>query len=113
MAGFGGGYGDAHGFGVAHFPDHDDVRRLTQRGTKRGGKIRSVDADFHLFDDAAHMVVLVLNGIFDDDDMTGFAVVDVVDERGQGGGLARACGSANEHQAALQVRQRFDGRRKT
>src|SRR5450755_1508228 len=108
MAGFGSGYGDAHGFGVAHFAYDDDVGGLAKCGAERGGKVGGVDADFYLFDNAADVLMLILDGIFDDDDVAGFAVVNVVDEHGHGGGFARTGGSADEHQAALQMRQEFD-----
>src|SRR5215469_6365340 len=109
VAGFGGGYSDAHGFGIPHFTDHDDVRGLAQRRAKSGGKVRRVVADFDLFDDAAHMLVFVLDGVFDDDDMARFAVVNVVDERGHGGGFAGARGTAEENQAARKAGEIFDG----
>ena len=112
MAGLRGGDGDAHGFGVAHFTDDDDVGRLTESGAERSGKVRRVDADFHLLDDAADVLMLVLDGIFDDDDVARFAAVDVVDQGGHGRGLAGARGAPDEHQAALQVGQGFDGRGK-
>ncbi len=109
MAGFGGGYCDAHGFRVAHFANDDDIGRLTKRGAQGGGKIRSVGADFHLFDDAANVLVLVLDGIFDDDDVARFAVIDFVDERGHGGGFAGAGRAAEKHQSALDARELLDG----
>src|SRR6266851_1721079 len=66
MAGFCGGDGDAHGFGVAHFVDDDDVGGRAESGTQGGREIGSVGADFNLLDDAAYVVVLELDGIFDD-----------------------------------------------
>jgi hypothetical protein len=86
MAGFSGGNGDAHGFWVAHFAYDDDVWSLAQSGAQ-AVEIRSVGADFDLFDDAADVAMLVLDGIFDDDNVAGFAMIDFVDERGHGGGL--------------------------
>ena len=56
--------------------------------------------------------MLVLDGVFDDDDVARFAAIDVVDQSGEGGGLAGAGGAADEHQAARQTRQGFDGRGK-
>ncbi len=94
MAGLSGSYGDAHGFGVAHLAYHDDVRSLAEGAAQCGGKIWRVGSDFHLFDDAANVVVFVFDGIFDDDDVAGFAVIDFVDERGHGGGFAGAGGAA-------------------
>jgi len=112
VAGFGGGYGNSHGFRVAHFTDDDDVRSLAEGSAESGGKVRGVGADFDLFDDAANVNVLILDGIFDDDDVARFAVIDFVDQRGHGGGLAGASGSTEENQAAREAGQVFDGGRK-
>ena len=103
MAGFGGGDGDAHGFRVAHFADDDDVWSLAQGGAQCGGKIGSVGADFDLFDDAANVAMLVLDGIFDDDNVAGFAMIDFVDERGHGGGFAGAGGAAEKNKSAWEA----------
>ncbi len=112
MAGFGGGYGDAHGFRVAHFADYDDVRSLTQRGTQCCGKIRRISPNFDLFDDAANVLVLVLDGIFDDDDVASFSMIEVVDQRGHGGGFTGASRAAEQHQSTRKSSKIFDGRRK-
>ena len=45
-----GGQRNAHRFRIPHLADDQHVGRLAQRGTKRGGKVRRVDADLHLFD---------------------------------------------------------------
>ena len=55
VAGLCGGDGDAHGFGVAHFADDDDVGRLAECGAQGGGKIGRVGADLDLLDDAAQV----------------------------------------------------------
>jgi len=107
MAGFGGGYGDAHGFRVAHFTYDDDVWSLTKGGAQSGGKIGSVGADFDLFDDAAHVVMLVLDGIFNDDNVAGFAMIDFVDERSHGGGFAGAGSAAEENESAGKLAKIF------
>jgi len=112
MPGFRRSYRDAHGFRVAHFADDDNVRSLAQGGAKRGGKVGSVGANFNLLDDAAHVLVLVLDGIFDDDNMTSFAAVDGVHQGGEGGGLARTGRTPDENQAARDLRKRFNRRRK-
>src|SRR5205814_2177429 len=113
MTGFGGGYRDAHGFRVAHFAYDDYIRGLTESGAKRGGKIGSVGADFDLLDDAAHMLVLIFDGIFDDDDVAGFAVIDFVDERSHGGGLSGAGRTAEQDESARDAGKIFDRGRKT
>src|SRR5258708_22796137 len=108
MTGFGGRHGYAHSFRVAHFADHDDVRSLAQGGTKGGGEIGCIGAYFHLLDDAAHVLMLVLDGIFDDDDMTGFAAIDDVDQRGERSGFAGTRGTADENEPAREMRERVD-----
>ena len=99
MAGFGGGDGDAHRVGVAHFADDNDVRCLAQRGSQRRRKIGRVGADFDLLDNTAHVLVLVLDRIFDDDDVARLAAIDVVDERGHRRRFTRSGGTADQHQA--------------
>src|SRR6267378_3514993 len=111
MPGFGGGHGYAHSFRVAHFANHDNVRSLAQGGTKGGGEIGGVGTYFNLLDDAAYVLMLVLDGIFDDDDVTGFAAIDDVDEGGERGGFADAGRTTDENEAAGEMRERFDGRR--
>ena len=65
MAGFSGGNRDAHGFWVAHFAYDDDVRSLAQSSAQCRGKIWRVGADFDLFDNAADVLVLILDRILD------------------------------------------------
>src|SRR5258707_933482 len=107
MTGFGGRHGYAHSFRVAHFANHDDVRSLAQGGTKGGGEIGCIGAYFNLFDDAAHGLMLVLDGIFDDDDVTGFAAIDDVAQGGEGGGFTGASRTADENEPARDMRERF------
>ena len=109
MARFGGGYGDAHSFRVAHFAYDDNVGSLAECGAQGGGKIGSVGADFDLLDYAAHMAMLVLDRIFDDDHVAGFAMIDFVDERGHGSGFAGACRATEKNQAAGKFCEIFNG----
>ncbi len=67
-----------------------------------------VGAYFDLLDDAAHVLMLILDRIFDDHDVTGFTAVDVVDERSERGGFAGTRGAADENEAAGEMRQQFD-----
>src|SRR5712671_6901537 len=94
MTGFGGGYRYAHSFRVAHFADHDHVRSLAQGGTKGGGEIGCVGAYFNLLDD---------------DDVTGFASIDDVDQGGERGGFAGTRGTADQNEPTREMRERFDG----
>ena len=100
MAGFGRRERDAHRLRVAHLADHDHVGRLPQGGAQRSREIRRVDADLDLLDHAAVMDVLVLDRIFDGDDVARVAAVDLVDERGERRGLARSGRAADDRQAA-------------
>ncbi len=100
VTGFRGGHGDAHCFGVAHFADDNDVRRLAQRGPQRRRKIGGVRAYFDLLDDTAHMLMFILDGIFDDDDVAGFAPIDAVDERRERSGFAGTRRATDENEAS-------------
>ena len=74
---------DPHGLGIAHLTDDDDVGRLAERSPQRGRKVRCVDADLDLLDDAGLMRVLVFDRIFDRDDVPCVAPVDFLYERGE------------------------------
>lgn len=112
VAGFGRGHGDAHGFWIPHFADDDHVRSLAEGSAQGGREIGGVGTDFDLLDDAANVGVLVFDGVFNDDNVAGFAVIDLVDKGGHGGGLAGASRAAEEDQSAGQAGQVFDGVRK-
>ena len=91
-----------HRFRIAHLANHDDIGRLAERGAQRGWKIRRIDADFDLLDHALLMRVLVLDRIFDRDDVLRVAPVDLVDQRRHRRRLSRAGGAADEDQAVMQ-----------
>src|ERR1700735_323118 len=112
VAGFGGSYRDAHSFRVAHFADYENVRRLSQGRAESGGEIGSVRADFYLLDDAVNVFVLVLDGIFDGENVPGFILIDFVNDRGERGGFGGACGTADQHKSARKVSESFDRGRK-
>ncbi len=99
VACFGGGEGGGHGFGVAHFADEDDVGVLAEDGSDGLCEAGGVVADFDLFDDGVAVGVLVLDGVFDGDDVVAAAGVDVVDEGCHGGCLAAAGGTGEEDEA--------------
>ncbi len=113
MTGFACRQRDVHGRLIAHLADDDHVGRLTERRAQGSGEVRRVDADFDLLHQAARVLVLVLDRIFDRDDVALVAKVDFVDERSQRGGLAGAGRPADEDEPAGQARERFDGRGKT
>ena len=101
VTGFGGGERGGHGFGVAHFADEDDVGVLAEDGADGLGEGGRVVADLDLLHDGIAVGVLVLDGIFDGDDVVAAAGVDDVDEGGHGGGFAAAGGAGEQDQALL------------
>ncbi len=91
-----------HRFRIAHLANHNDIGRLPKRGAQRSWKIRRVNADFDLLDYALLMRVLVLDRIFNRDDVLCVAPVDLVDERRDRRGLSRSGGTADQNQAVMQ-----------
>ena len=112
MAGFRGGHGNAHGFGIAHLADDEHVWRLAKSGAQRGGKIGRVMADFNLLNHAADICVLILNGIFDRDDVARVAAIDLIHQRGNRRRFARARRPADQDKSARKVGKLFDRGRK-
>jgi hypothetical protein len=113
VSGFSGRDGDRHAFGIAHFSDNENVWGLAKSGPQRSGKIGRISSDLDLFDDAACVGVFVLDGIFDGEDMAGFALVDLVDDGGERGRLAGSCGSADEDETATEIGELSDFGRET
>src|SRR5712692_3514162 len=101
VAGFGGQQGGGNGFQVAHFADQNHVGVLTESGAQRGGKVRRVDFDFALVDEAFLVAVQKLDGVFDGDEVVGAVSVDAVDHGRQRGGFTGTGGSGDQHEAAL------------
>ena len=54
---------DFHGFRVPHFADHYHVRRLTQGGPERRWKVRRIDANLDLLDNASLVLMFVFDRI--------------------------------------------------
>lgn len=100
-----------HGLRIPHFSHDDDIGRLANRRAQRGREIRGVNADLHLFDEASLVRVLLLERIFNRDDVLMIATIDQIDERGHRGALARSCWSANEHETVGEPRERLDASR--
>lgn len=99
MAGFGRVQGQTHGFGIAHFANHQDVRifahGINQGLLESGG----VAADFALADKRANGRELILDGLFESNDVAGLRLVDLLDQRSHGGGFATPGWPANEDEA--------------
>ena len=96
----GGREGGRDGLHVAHLPDQDVVGVLAQNVLESRHVAVGVQADLALVDDRLLVLMQHLDGIFDRDDVAAHGLVDVVYHRRQGGGLARARGAGDEHQAA-------------
>ena len=88
MAGFGGAERQAHGFGLAHFTDHQHIRIFPQ-GIQQGlFKARGIPPDFALADIRAARAERIFNGIFHGDDVAGLGQVDFLNQGRQRGRLA-------------------------
>ena len=111
MPRFGSRERDTHGLRITHFADDYHIRSLPQRGAERRRKVRSVDADFHLLNQAGGVRVLVLDRVFDGHDVPGHPPVDLLDQGGQRRGFAGAGRPANQHQPTRQLREQFHLRR--
>jgi len=112
MAGFSGGHGNAHGFRIAHFAHDEHVWRLAQLGAQSSGKIRRIMPDFNLFNYATDICVLILNWIFNRDNVARVAAIDFIHQRGNGGRFARARRPTDQDKPARKVGKLFDRRRK-
>jgi hypothetical protein len=67
-----------HCFRIAHLADNDNVRRLPQSSSKRRREIGSVGPNLNLFNQTLNVLVFLLNGVFDHDDMAAFGSVDLI-----------------------------------
>ncbi len=76
MAGLRGGDCGLHRGKIAHFAHEDHVRVLPQGAAQALGKIGDIDADLALVHDAALVVVVILDGVLDGDDVAAFFFVD-------------------------------------
>ena len=81
--------GVLHGFRIPYLANQDHVRGFAH-GILEGVSIRQgVQTNFTLVDHGFLVFIDVLDGIFDGQDMPGFAGVSVVDHGSQGGRFAR------------------------
>ncbi len=69
-------------------------------------------ADFNLLNHAADICMLILDWIFNRDNVARVAAIDFIHQRGNGGRFARACRPADQDKSARKVRKLFDCRRK-
>ena len=105
MAGLGGGDGGGDRLIIAHLADQNDIRVLAQGAAQRRGKAARIRADLALVDERLPALIDILDGILDRDDVVAAGLVDMVDHRGQRGGLAAAGGAGDKDQTARLIRQ--------
>ncbi len=98
MPGVGKRQGMFHGFPVANFADQHHVRCLTQGVFQGCMETAGVDTDFPLIDDGFLVPMDILHRVLDGDDVAAAVAIAVIDQRRQGGRLARACGADEQHQ---------------
>ena len=85
MSGLGERDGMLHGFGVANFPDQDDIRRLTQGILESVMPGVRVDSDFAMGDQRLMRLVHEFNGVLHRDDMARRGAIAVIDHGGESG----------------------------
>ena len=110
MARLGGRQGGLDGLLVAHLPHQDHVGILAQDPAQRALERGGIEAHLTLVDDRLLVGVQVLDRVLDRHDVLRAGLVDVVDHRGQRGGLARAGGAGEQHDPALLLGQPPDHR---
>ena len=109
VAGFGRLDGGVDRLQVAHFADEDDVGVHTQGPADAFGEVGHVDADLALVDRALLVLVVILDRVFQRDDVPIVVLVDEVDHAGQAGRLAGAGRAGDQQQAARPGDQPVDG----
>ena len=101
----GGGDGGGDRLIIAHLADQNDIRVLAQGAAQRRGKAARIRADLALVDERLPALIDILDGVLDRDDVVAAGLIDMVDHRGQRGGLAAAGGAGDKDQTARLVRQ--------
>ena len=80
MSGFSSSHGSLDSLVVTHFSKKDHIGALTQGGTQGNQIIGSIRTDLALADNAFVMSVQVFQRVFQRDDMSFTAVIDLVDD---------------------------------
>ena len=102
VAGLGRVHGGVERLAVAHLADQDDVGVLPHGVLQRRVPVDDVDADLALIDDALIVLEGEFDRVLDRDDVAALALVDVLEHRGDGRGLA-AAGDAGQDDDPLVV----------
>ena len=111
VAGFRRGDRRFHRFQVAHFADENDVRVLAEGAPEGLAERGDIHADFALGDDGFLVAVVILDRVFDRDDVAIARLVDDVDHAREGRGFSGTGGSRDQHEAAGGVQDVLDLRR--
>ncbi len=90
--------GGADGFGIAHLADQDDFGILAQNRSDGMSKARRIVANLDLLHDGLPIGMLVLDRIFDGDDVGTSPCIEEIDQSSQGGRLAGACRTCDQNQ---------------
>ena len=88
VTGFCRGNRSLNSFEVSHFPDQNHIRVHSQNATQCLREARNIDPNFSLIDCRFFVVVVVLNWVFQRDDMVIDVVVHPVNHAGQSGRLS-------------------------
>src|SRR3989344_1438421 len=103
VTGFRCGQGQADGFQVTHLADQDDIRVFPQRRAQGFGEAAGVAVHLTLVDQALFRLVNELDWVFDGEDVVVLVAVYIVEDRRQGGRLARTGWPGHQHQAARHI----------
>ena len=90
---------------ISNLTDHDDVRVLAKHGSQRSNEGQP---DPLVYLDLVDERQLIFHGIFDRNDVRGFAT-EQIKRRVEGGGLSTSGGTGHEHQTIGAVDHRGDG----
>ena len=98
VACFGGGDCQLDGFQVPHFPHQNHIGVLAEGRPQCIGKAAGVFPQFPLVNHAAGGVIHKFDRILHGEDVFSPGLVDVFQQRGQGGGFTGAGGAGHQHQ---------------
>lgn len=76
-----------HRLEITHLTDHDDIRILTQYGSDSFTEGMKLLPEFSLVDEGIAVLIDEFDRILERDDMFGTIRVDIVEDRGHGGGF--------------------------
>ncbi|VVN76138.1 hypothetical protein PS685_05308 [Pseudomonas fluorescens] len=99
VTGLGSRQRETDGLQVAHLPHQNHVRVFPQRRAQGRGETAGIAMDLALVDQAFARFVNELDRVFDSKNVMVAMVVQVIDHRRQGGGLAGTGRTGHQHQA--------------